>query len=611
MDTLVLNPNVLRDSILVRLEMLHFEAYIHVNAIMWRLVYRELRALTNDSKMGLNPMELNDIYDHLWNVGVLLKSDEALHILEEGWRPWPRVKDGKEVSWDFYDIHDRHKAADLNLLRAYGTREDVHQYTTVLKEVLNLFGDGIRESITRTMGAYLESTGGRLRNSLKTEWEKDIASRMICTNNPAEGPFATVRAFLHMYPTLKLKTIATQSAAIVNGTHKMASRKGDKDIAAGMALSADPKLKEAISKLCSIRIRNPGLITIYVRDNDVKDTVAATIHREKKKQEKKNESALKQAKKIENHNVAMETKLSLSHVELKGEIDSFGSVVKHKLSYLQEQFRSRKLLRKGIYNSIPTPSKFRSEKKPYPLRMNPHPDPIQKIKDIHRITYLQQLLRLMITEDNLRALEPTVRLEDTKLVRQLPVVSETFLNPLSVRLKTEQEVLIAAMASTSDNPWLTTLQDAYLGKLLYDGGYYRVIAIQYVPNKNSNRYPCWEATTEPVYKDKGAFVVHDRHLSFGEDGSRTVLKSSLIGFALAEYSNGDNVDPVPLTFADECIAKAVRLQARTAATSARPAATSARKRRRPASPRTLPTRTNRSSRTSSTEFSTTDPVLQH
>jgi hypothetical protein len=142
-------------------------------------------------------------------------------------------------------------------------------------------------------------------------------------------------------------------------------------------------------------------------------------------------------------------------------------------------------------------------------------------------------------------------------------------------------------------------------------GYYCVIAIQYVPNKHSNRYPCWEATTEPVHKENGAFVVHDRHLSFGEDGSRTVLKPSLIGFALEEYSNGDNVEPVPLTFADECIAKAERLQARIAATSARPAATSACKRRRPASSRTLPSGTNRSSRTSTTEFSTTDSVLQH
>jgi hypothetical protein len=71
---------------------------------------------------------------------------------------------------------------------------------TVLREVLALFGKGIHEFLTRTMGQYLEVTGGRLANSNKSDWEKDIAARMICTNNPAEGPFATVRAFLQMYP---------------------------------------------------------------------------------------------------------------------------------------------------------------------------------------------------------------------------------------------------------------------------------------------------------------------------------------------------------------------------------------------------------------------------
>ena len=230
-----------------------------------------------------------------------------------------------------------------------------------------------------------------------------------------------------------------------------------------------------------------------------------------------------------------------------------------------------------------------------------------------RITYLRELLPLMINEDNERGLQGTVRLEDTNLVRQLPIVSEASLNPLATRLKTEQNVRVAAMASPIDNPWLTKLQDAYLGKVLYDGGYYRVIAIQYVPNKHSNRYPCWEATTEPVHKTNGAFVVHDRNLSFGEGGSRTVLKSSLIGFALAEYSNGDNVEPVPLTFADKCIAKAERLQARTAATSARPADTSARKRSRPASPKSLPTRTRstRSSRHTTMELTTPNAVQQN
>ena len=90
--------------------------------------------------------------------------------------------------------------ADLATLRAYESRQDLEAYVAVLREVLALFGKGIHESLTRTMGQYLEATGGRLANSNKSNWEKDIAARMICTNNLAEGPFATVRAFLQMYP---------------------------------------------------------------------------------------------------------------------------------------------------------------------------------------------------------------------------------------------------------------------------------------------------------------------------------------------------------------------------------------------------------------------------
>ena len=89
--------------------MLPFECYVHVNAIMWRVVYRELRALTNDGAMDLNPMELNDVYEELWNVGVLLMSDEALSILDEDYRPWPIVKEGTEESRHFYTVHDRDK----------------------------------------------------------------------------------------------------------------------------------------------------------------------------------------------------------------------------------------------------------------------------------------------------------------------------------------------------------------------------------------------------------------------------------------------------------------------------------------------------------------------
>ncbi len=49
---------------------------------------------------------------------------------------------GTEESWDFYDVHDRHKARDMEILRAFRTRSDSEQYTLLLREVLRLFGEG-------------------------------------------------------------------------------------------------------------------------------------------------------------------------------------------------------------------------------------------------------------------------------------------------------------------------------------------------------------------------------------------------------------------------------------------------------------------------------------
>ncbi len=53
------DANILRDSVLIQLECLYFEAYVHVGAIMWRVVFRELRALTNSKGLELNQFALN------------------------------------------------------------------------------------------------------------------------------------------------------------------------------------------------------------------------------------------------------------------------------------------------------------------------------------------------------------------------------------------------------------------------------------------------------------------------------------------------------------------------------------------------------------------------
>jgi hypothetical protein len=40
---------------------------------MWKVAFEELRALTNKKDLqavgvGLNPLELNNLYDHMWNL---------------------------------------------------------------------------------------------------------------------------------------------------------------------------------------------------------------------------------------------------------------------------------------------------------------------------------------------------------------------------------------------------------------------------------------------------------------------------------------------------------------------------------------------------------------
>jgi len=72
-----LDPNILRDSVYIRLQLLPYQAYIHVGAIAWQQIFQELRAMTNSNEVDLNPLELNDRYDDLYKVGELLQGPQA------------------------------------------------------------------------------------------------------------------------------------------------------------------------------------------------------------------------------------------------------------------------------------------------------------------------------------------------------------------------------------------------------------------------------------------------------------------------------------------------------------------------------------------------------
>jgi hypothetical protein len=52
-------------------------------------------------------MELGDIYDHVWNLGLLLQSDRCLEVLTSEYRPWPKVREAEAGSIHFYEVLER------------------------------------------------------------------------------------------------------------------------------------------------------------------------------------------------------------------------------------------------------------------------------------------------------------------------------------------------------------------------------------------------------------------------------------------------------------------------------------------------------------------------
>jgi hypothetical protein len=256
---------------------------------------------------------------------------------------------------------------------------------------------------------------------------------MLCTNNAAESPFGTAKAYLDQYPSMKLSTLAAFA-----GIGKHAKE-------AGIALTAPEPVKHAVSKLCGVRRRSPGALTVLMRANNVleADVVEANLERIKRKAKKTAAKAKAQSKKMNKIDAAIEANLVDSHADLNDELESFGRAKTARLKYLQEQFQSRKLLRNGVYLSIPAESPFRAKHKPYPLRMKPIPDSNKKATTAECINYLTKLVRVMITEDLARPLEPSATMANTNILRRLPIVSVVYVNPVSIRLKAEQEARVA------------------------------------------------------------------------------------------------------------------------------------------------------------------------
>jgi hypothetical protein len=122
---------------------------------MWRVVFKELRGLTNSKGLEINPLDLNNLYEYLYDFGIMLQTDQCLRVFETGFRPWPHVFKSRGRSRVFYDKVDLDLAEDLQRLNKYKDREDGEKCTGLLRQVLTCFGMGIIESLEYTMKNYL------------------------------------------------------------------------------------------------------------------------------------------------------------------------------------------------------------------------------------------------------------------------------------------------------------------------------------------------------------------------------------------------------------------------------------------------------------------------
>ena len=335
-ETLQQGANILRDSILTRIQDQRFEAYVHANAILWKVLFHELRALTNTTKisdagLGVNPMEINDLMDHLWNVAVVLKGEEALQVLDDEFRPWPKVRVCEAASLRFYAKLERTREADLKELRNYETRVDIITYRDKLITILNLAGQAIHTSLEYTMGKYLKATDGIYRNETRSDWEVEAVANLLSTNNAAERPFGIAKAYCKIYPSMNLRTLASFSLSAANGSHRAAATPGKQKRTAhgtvfggGAALTAAPEVQAAVTTLCSVRRVKKGKVTVFLDSNHAAKIVAAAARRERKRLEGIAEQQRKDAEKGVRFNTAMEETLAQNGEAIEAHLEMLG-----------------------------------------------------------------------------------------------------------------------------------------------------------------------------------------------------------------------------------------------------------------------------------------------
>jgi hypothetical protein len=128
-------------------------------------------------------MELNTLYEYLYDLGKLLQTERNLVVFEgpsekfAGFRPWPHVYKDKGRLQAFYKNLDANLESDFQRLRLDANREDIDKYRDIVQDVLRCFGIGFIDSLEFTIKDYLPQAEGSLRNERQS---KNVEPQQSC-----------------------------------------------------------------------------------------------------------------------------------------------------------------------------------------------------------------------------------------------------------------------------------------------------------------------------------------------------------------------------------------------------------------------------------------------
>jgi hypothetical protein len=412
------------------------------------------------------------------------------------------------------------------------------------------------------MKHYIKQTAGKLCNDNREVWEKEAVQKMVSHNNYAERPFAVVKAFARMYPSLSLQNLSALTHSIINGTHRCADTFGRRNEMetlttrlAGIALTAHPAIKEAVNGLCSVRPKSLGAVTMQLREAHNQDKKAQIEHRKAKAIAKYKALVAQQATiaaKRDKAEMTAASDLCTDVRDLNNQLKSRCHNKPARLTFLKEQVYAR------ISGEVP---------RLYPClgpewrKLGGKIRVSSKSKDQSDEDYLTLLVAAMIGEDNqtMGVNDNTMQPFNQNYIRVLPSIAAEFTNPKSLAYKMEFATAIAEQAKPVDDPIYISLYEKYHGLILFDNEtrashkLFRIASIQFVRSYSKTRHNCWEATCEPVYYcyATNAFIVPQEKQV---EGSNVILATALVGYALTEYPHGMDEEPAHLPWVDNYIA---------------------------------------------------------